>query len=128
MWAWNMIAGKPAVQSASVTGIGGGSGSFENYGGDAAMADMKRGGAFQRRSRRRRSGVRRRRAHQSVSTIGIYAAAQRRAYRSRKTSARRHARLKTRVIGTQASTGKRIFQGKGGGRYTRGARGNRNYL
>lgn len=131
MWAWKLISGKPAtVQSASVSGIGGG-GSLENYGGDAAMADM-RGGAFQRRARRRRTrtvGVvrrRRRRAHQS--TVGVYVAAQRRAYRSRKTVARRHARLKTRVVGTQASTGKKIFQGHGGGRYTRGSRGNRNYI
>lgn len=123
MWAWNMIRGKPGVQSAAVSGIGGGagsigSGSYSNYGGDAAMADM--GNAEQRRARRRR----RRRARQTLACVSGRCGAQRRARRTR----HRHGPLKVRRVGVQASTGKRIFQGRSGGRFTRGSRGHKNYL
>ena len=65
-----------------------------------------------------------RRAHSvmPLSLIARPAAAQRRKRRSHRSGPR-----KVVAVG-KATTGKTIYRGKGGGRYTRGRHGNKNYL
>ena len=107
MWAWRALTGGAAPKSM---------GSSEDmYGGDDAMAYM-RGDAAQRRYRKRRS--------RSTTTVR-----RRRPSAHARSAKRRGGRpTKVRKVGVHPRTGKILFRGKSGGRYTRGARGHKNYL
>ena len=89
------------------------SGSYSNYGGDAAMAEM--GTAAQRRYKRRRTRTR------TTTTT-------RRRRRPRAHARRAKRTLKVRVVGTHPRTGKKVYQGRSGGKYVRGLHGNKTYL
>lgn len=111
MWAWRALTGRHTAAPAHAMA----SGSYSNYGGDAAMAEM--GTAAQRRYKRRGTRTRTR----TTTTT-------RRRRRPRAHARRAKRTLKVRAVGTHPRTGKKIFQGHSGGRFTRGLHGNKTYL